>query len=145
MLWLFGVLLIIFYILNIFNEKKFDICQEYNINFEQVQNYIRYFFDIICDIKYMVENRFNYNIVSSDIVVGVFIKNKIMFKYYLFNLEVDCVIFNLFCYLLLDFFSNFILYWKENFVVVYDFNWIFFIGSDIMCMVDFDICNVLME
>ncbi|CRY02494.1 hybrid sensory kinase in two-component regulatory system with RcsB and YojN [Yersinia enterocolitica] len=145
MLWSLGALLTTFYILNILNEKKSDIRQEYNTNFEQAQNYIRHSSDIIRDIKYMAENRLNHNTASSDIAAGAFIKNKTTPKYYPLNSEADCATLNSSRHSSLDSLSNLILYWKENFAAAYDLNRIFFIGSDTMCMVDFDIRNVPME
>ncbi|MFM1346629.1 two-component system sensor histidine kinase RcsC [Yersinia proxima] len=145
MLWSLGALLTTFYILNILNEKKSDIRQEYNTNFEQAQNYIRHSSDIIRDIKYMAENRLNNNTASSDIAAGTFIKNKTTPKYYPLNSEADCGTLNSSRHSSLDSLSNLILYWKENFAAAYDLNRIFFIGSDTMCMVDFDIRNVPME
>ncbi|HED0390685.1 TPA: two-component system sensor histidine kinase RcsC [Yersinia enterocolitica] len=145
MLWSLGALLTTFYILNILNEKKSDIRQEYNTNFEQAQNYIRHSSDIIRDIKYMAENRLNNNTASSDIASGAFIKNKATPKYYPLNSEADCATLNSSRHSSLDSLSNLILYWKENFAAAYDLNRIFFIGSDTMCMVDFDIRNVPME
>ncbi|MGM7763416.1 two-component system sensor histidine kinase RcsC [Yersinia enterocolitica] len=145
MLWSLGALLTTFYILNILNEKKSDIRQEYNTNFEQAQNYIRHSSDIIRDIKYMSENRLNHNTASSDIASGAFIKNKATPKYYPLNSEADCATLNSSRHSSLDSLSNLILYWKENFAAAYDLNRIFFIGSDTMCMVDFDIRNVPME
>lgn len=144
MLWSLGALLTTFYILNILNEKKSDIRQEYNTNFEQAQNYIRHSSDIIRDIKYMAENRLNHNTASSDIASGAFIKNKATPKYYPLNSEADCATLNSSRHSSLDSLSNLILYWKENFAAAYDLNRIFFIGSDTMCMVDFDIRNVPM-
>lgn len=145
MLWSLGALLTTFYILNILNEKKSDIRQEYNTNFEQAQNYIRHSSDIIRDIKYMAENRLNHNTASSDIASGAFIKNKATPKYYPLNSEADCATLNSSRHSSLDSLSNLILYWKENFAAAYDLNRIFFIGSDTLCMVDFDIRNVPME
>ncbi|MBW5819445.1 two-component system sensor histidine kinase RcsC [Yersinia enterocolitica] len=145
MLWSLGALLTTFYILNILNEKKSDIRQEYNTNFEQAQNYIRHSSDIIRDIKYMSENRLNHNTASSDIASGAFIKNKATPKYYPLNSAADCATLNSSRHSSLDSLSNLILYWKENFAAAYDLNRIFFIGSDTMCMVDFDIRNVPME
>lgn len=145
MLWSLGALLTTFYILNILNEKKSDIRQEYNTNFEQAQNYIRHSSDIIRDIKYMAENRLNNNTASSDIAAGTFIKNKTTPKYYPLNSEADCGTLNSSRHSSLDSLSNLILYWKENFAAAYDLNRIFFIGSDTMCMVDFDIRNIPME
>lgn len=36
-------------------------------------------------------------------------------------------------------------YWCDNFFVVYDFNWVFLIGSDNFCMVNFGLCDMLVE
>lgn len=145
MLWSLGALLTTFYILNILNEKKSDIRQEYNTNFDQAQSYIRHSSDIIRDIKYMAENRLSQNSASSDIAAGAFIKNKTTPKYYPLSSQADCVTLNSSRHSSLDSLSNLILYWKENFAAAYDLNRIFFIGSDTLCMVDFDIRNVPME
>ncbi|MEQ9722939.1 two-component system sensor histidine kinase RcsC [Yersinia alsatica] len=145
MLWSLGALLTTFYILNILNEKKSDIRQEYNTNFDQAQSYIRHSSDIIRDIKYMAENRLSQNSASSDIAAGAFIKNKTTPKYYPLSSQADCATLNSSRHSSLDSLSNLILYWKENFAAAYDLNRIFFIGSDTLCMVDFDIRNVPME
>ncbi len=145
MLWSLGALLTTFYILNILNEKKSDIRQEYNTNFDLAQSYIRHSSDIIRDIKYMAENRLNHNTASSDIAAGAFIKSKATPKYYPLNPAADCATLNASRHSSLDSLSNLILYWKENFAAAYDLNRIFFIGSDTMCMVDFDIRNVPIE
>lgn len=128
MLWSLGALLTTFYILNILNEKKSDIRQEYNTNFEQAQNYIRHSSDIIRDIKYMAENRLNHNTASSDIAAGAFIKNKTTPKYYPLNSEADCATLNSSRHSSLDSLSNLILYWKENFAAAYDLNRIFLLA-----------------
>lgn len=39
----------------------------------------------------------------------------------------------------------FMRYWCDNFFVVYDFNWVFLIGSDNFCMVNFGLCDMLVE
>ncbi|WP_145526584.1 two-component system sensor histidine kinase RcsC [Yersinia rohdei] len=145
MLWSLGALLTTFYILNILNEKKSDIRQEYNTNFEQAQSYIRHSADIIRDIKYMAENRLNQHSISNDIVAGAVIKNKTEPKYHPLNPQADCAALDSSHHSSLDSLSNLILYWKENFAAAYDLNRIFFIGSDTLCMVDFDIRNVPLD
>ena len=145
MLWSLGALLTTFYILNILNEKKSDIRQEYNTNFEQAQSYIRHSADIIRDIKYMAENRLNQDSASSEIAAGAFIKNKTTPQYHPLSAGADCAALNSSRHSSLNSLSNLILYWKENFAAAYDLNRIFFIGSDTLCMVDFDIRNTPME
>lgn len=145
MLWSLGALLTTFYILNILNEKKSDIRQEYNTNFDQAQSYIRHSSDIIRDIKYMAENHLNQNLASGDIAAGAFVKSKTTPKYYPLNSQADCTTLNSSRHSSLDSLSSLILYWKENFAAAYDLNRIFFIGTDTLCMVDFDIRNVPME
>lgn len=36
-------------------------------------------------------------------------------------------------------------YWCDNFFAVYDLNWVFLIGSDNFCMVNFGLCDMLVE
>lgn len=72
MLWSLGALLTTFYILNILHQKESDIRQDYNLNFDQAQGYIRHSADIIRDIKYMAENRLNGSVSSLDMFSGIF-------------------------------------------------------------------------
>ena len=72
MLWSLGALLTTFYILNILHQKESDIRQDYNLNFDQAQGYIRHSADIIRDIKYMAENRLNGSVSSMDMFSGIF-------------------------------------------------------------------------
>ena len=72
LLWSLGALLTTFYILNILHQKESDIRQDYNLNFDQAQGYIRHSADIIRDIKYMAENRLNGSVSSLDMFSGVF-------------------------------------------------------------------------
>lgn len=72
MLWSLGALLTTFYILNILNDKETDIRQEYSLDFDQAQSYIRHSADIIRDIKYMAENRLNGSVSSLDMFSGIF-------------------------------------------------------------------------
>ncbi|WP_049634983.1 two-component system sensor histidine kinase RcsC [Yersinia aldovae] len=145
MLWSLGALLTTFYILNILNEKKSDIRQEYNTNAEQAQNYIRHSADIIRDIKYMAENRLNPKTDVIDVTAGELISKRVAPQYYPLNNESNCATLNSSHHSSLDSLSNLILYWKENFAAAYDLNRIFLIGSDTQCMVDFDIRNTPLE
>ncbi|CQI97253.1 hybrid sensory kinase in two-component regulatory system with RcsB and YojN [Yersinia frederiksenii] len=145
MLWSLGALLTTFYLLNILNEKKSDIRQEYNTNFELAQSFFRHSSDIIRDIKYMAENRLKHDTASSDIASGAFIKNKTAPKFYPLNQDADCAALSSSRYSSLNSLSNLILFWKENFAAAYDLNRIFFIGSDTLCMVDFDIRSTPMD
>lgn len=145
MLWWLGAFLTTFYLLNILNEKKSDIRQEYNTNFELAQGFFRHSSDIIRDIKYMAENRLKYDTASSDIASGAFIKNKTAPKFYPLNQDADCAALSSSRHSSLNSLSNLILFWKENFAAAYDLNRIFFIGSDTLCMVDFDIRSTPMD
>ncbi|ENA1771951.1 two-component system sensor histidine kinase RcsC [Yersinia ruckeri] len=145
MLWSLGALLTTFYILNILNEKKSDIRQEYNTNFEQAQNYIRHSADIIRDIRYMAENRLsdiNHSVVPSD--SGIPRKGSAP-QYYALNTNADCSELLSVYHTPLESLSNLILYWKDNFAAAYDLNRIFFVGSESRCMVDFNIRNTPLD
>lgn len=145
MLWFLGALLTTFYLLNILNEKKADIRQEYNTNFGQAQNYIRHSAEIIRDIKYMAENRLNKSSSDIDAINGLFSNKKTVPKYYSLNSDSDCSTVSLSNHPSLNSLSNLILYWKENVAAAYDLNRVFFIGSDTQCVVDFDIRNAPLD
>lgn len=144
MLWSLGALLTTFYILNVLHEKESDILQEYNLNFDQAQGYIRHSADIIHDIKYMAENLLNgtagslsmFNAVTSD-------KDKPREFLPLYP-ESNCVP-NSAYRDSLNSLNSLIQYWRENFVAAYDLNRVFFIGSDSLCMTEFGSSNNIID
>ncbi|HFK7184763.1 TPA: two-component system sensor histidine kinase RcsC [Serratia odorifera] len=136
MLWSLGALLTTFYILNILHEKESDLRQEYNLNFDQAQGYIRHSADIIRDIKYMAENRLNGSVSSLDLFSGVFPGKSAQPEFFPLYPESDCAL-NTTYRSSLDALSGLIQYWKENFVAAYDLNRVFFIGGDSLCMAEF--------
>ena len=71
LLWSLGALLTTLYS-EYHHQKESDIRQDYNLNFDQAQGYIRHSADIIRDIKYMAENRLNGSVSSLDMFSGVF-------------------------------------------------------------------------
>lgn len=136
MLWSLGALLTTFYILDILHEKESDLRQEYNLNFDQAQGYIRHSADIVRDIKYMAENRLNGSVSSLDLFSGVFPGKSVEPEFFPLYPESDCAL-NTTYRSSLDALSGLIQYWKENFVAAYDLNRVFFIGGDSLCMAEF--------
>lgn len=136
MLWSLGALLTTFYILNILHEKESDVRQEYNLNFDQAQGYIRHSADIIRDIKYMVENRFNGSVGSLDIFTGMMNGQESEPQFQPLYPESNCEINTAYRDSLISL-NSLIRYWKENFVAAYDLNRVFFIGGDSLCMAEF--------
>ncbi|WP_049597065.1 two-component system sensor histidine kinase RcsC [Yersinia nurmii] len=145
MLWSLGALLTTFYILNILNEKKSDIRQEYNTNFEQAQNYIRHSADIIRDIRYMAENRLTDLSNSVEIRSNGMVHKASEPKYYPLNANAECGDLRSSYHSSLESLSDLILYWKENFAAAYDLNRIFFVGAESRCLVDFNIRNTPLD
>ncbi|MFZ1874638.1 MAG: two-component system sensor histidine kinase RcsC [Chania sp.] len=141
MLWSLGALLTTFYILDILHEKESDIRQEFNLNFDQAQGYIRHSSDIIRDIKYMAENRLNRSAGSLDVFTGVINgKNNTPVNFIPLYPESNCTL-NTAYHESLTSLNSLIQYWKENFVAAYDLNRVFFIGGDSLCMAEFGSSN----
>jgi two-component system capsular synthesis sensor histidine kinase RcsC len=136
MLWSLGALLTTFYILNILHQKESDIRQDYNLNFDQAQGYIRHSADIIRDIKYMAENRLNGSVSSMDMFSGIFPGKTSSPEFFPLYPESNCSL-NTTYRNSLNALSGLIQYWKENFVAAYDLNRVFFIGGDSLCMAEF--------
>lgn len=136
LLWSLGALLTTFYILNILHQKESDIRQDYNLNFDQAQGYIRHSADIIRDIKYMAENRLNGSVSSLDMFSGVFPGKGSPPQFFPLYPESNCTLSTTYRSSL-DSLSGLIQYWKENFVAAYDLNRVFFIGGDSLCMAEF--------
>ena len=124
------------YILNILHQKESDIRQDYNLNFDQAQGYIRHSADIIRDIKYMAENRLNGSVSSLDMFSGVFPGKGSPPQFFPLYPESNCTLSTTYRSSL-DSLSGLIQYWKENFVAAYDLNRVFFIGGDSLCMAEF--------
>jgi two-component system capsular synthesis sensor histidine kinase RcsC len=136
MLWSLGALLTTFYILDILHEKESDIRQEYNLNFDQAQGYIRHSSDIIRDIKYMAENRLNGSVGSLELFPGVMDGKESQPEFKPLYPESNCTL-NPDYRDSLTSLNRLIQYWKENFVAAYDLNRVFFIGGDSLCMSEF--------
>ncbi|MFI8416883.1 two-component system sensor histidine kinase RcsC [Serratia sp. NPDC078593] len=140
MLWSLGALLTLFYILNILHQKESDLRQEYNLNFDQAQGYIRHSSDIIRDIKYMAENRLNSAVSSLELFSGVFPSKTIQPEFSPLYPESNCALNNPHRSSL-NSLSGLIQYWKDNFVAAYDLNRVFYIDGDSLCIAEFGKSN----
>jgi two-component system capsular synthesis sensor histidine kinase RcsC len=136
MLWSLGALLTTFYILNILHQKESEIRQDYNLNFDQAQGYIRHSADIMRDIKYMAENRLNGSVSSMDMFSGILPGKNSPLEFVPLYPESSCSL-NTTYRSSLNSLSGLIQYWKENFVAAYDLNRVFFIDGDSLCMAEF--------
>lgn len=145
MLWILGALLTTFYILNEFHEKESDIRQDFNLSFDQAQSVIKHSASIMRDIRYIAENRLSWSVTGLDMINGVFSgKNTLPLLTPIFP-ESDCQLLSDNYRNSLESLSNFINYWKENFVAAYDLNRIFFIGGESLCLADFGIRNTPLD
>ncbi len=140
MLWSLGALLTTFYILNILQDQESDIRQEFNLNFDQAQSYIRHSSDIIRDIKYMAENRLNGSVGDLDMFSGAMSGKNTQPELIPLFPESNCVLTPP-SHDSLNALNSLIQYWKENFVAAYDLNRVFFIGGDSLCMAEFGSVN----
>ncbi|WON75626.1 two-component system sensor histidine kinase RcsC [Serratia sp. UGAL515B_01] len=144
MLWSLGALLTTFYILNILHEKESDILQEYNLNYDQAQGYIRHSADILRDIKYVAENHLSGAAASLDMFSGEMTDKDEPLELMPLNTESDCTQ-DIAYRDSLIFLNRFIKYWKENFVAAYDLNRVFLIGGDSLCMTEFGSSNSIID
>lgn len=136
MLWSLGALLTMFYILDILHEKESDIRQEFNLNFDQAQGYFRHSSDIIRDIKYMAENHLNLSAGNRDGFIDEVDARKALLKFIPLYPESNCELSSV-DHESLSSLNSQLQYWKENFVAAYDFNRVFFIGGESLCLAEF--------
>ncbi|NHB93637.1 two-component system sensor histidine kinase RcsC [Photorhabdus cinerea] len=144
MLWALGALLTAFYLVNIFNEVKSDIRQEYNANYDSTLSYVRHTASILRDIQYMTEKHLlNSNEKKS--AVFDFPHNNPAFSYYPLNQSADCHTFRKNTHSYLNSLNNLIFYWKDNLAAPQGLNQVFLVGTQSMCMVNFSIRNTTTE
>lgn len=140
MLWTLGALLTAFYLVNIFNEVKSDIRQEYNANYDSTLSYVRHTASVLRDIQYMTEKHL-LNSNEKKNAIFDFPHSNPAFSYHPLNQSADCNTFRKNTHSYLNSLNNLIFYWKDNLAAPQGLNQVFLVGTQSMCMVNFSIRN----
>ncbi|MDE1482804.1 two-component system sensor histidine kinase RcsC [Xenorhabdus bovienii] len=143
MLWALGALLTSFYLVNIFNEVKSDIRQEYNTNYDTMFSYIRHTTNTLRDIQYMTEKHLSQK-NEKDLTITLPYNNP-AFSYTPLNMNSDCDLLRKSTHNYLDSLNNLILFWKDNIAAPRGLNQIFLVGTQSMCMVSFSVRSTITE
>lgn len=142
-IWFLIVFVLVFYIVNVLYQWEFEICQEFNFSFDQVQCFIQCMLDVMKEFKYIVENCL---MVENGVMLLCVCDDKmVVLDFELLFVDLDCVVMGFVWCGLLELLVWFMCYWCDNFLVVYDFNCVFLIGSDNFCMVNFGLCEMFVE
>ncbi|GLR10734.1 two-component system sensor histidine kinase RcsC [Mixta theicola] len=141
MLWSLGALLTAFYVISILHEQEAQVRQEFTLNYDQAQWYVRHSADITRELKYIAENRLNNSANGTDVLNGVFPGKATLPQFYPLVVNSNCSAMSNTWRSSLESLSYFLNYWKTNFASAYELNRVFFIGGEGLCMTDFGIGN----
>ncbi|QUT00413.1 two-component system sensor histidine kinase RcsC [Proteus terrae] len=135
MLWAMGALLTMFYLINIFNDTKSDIRQEYSNNYTNLLGFFRQTSGTIRDLQYLAERHqeqinLNPNMKNSLFYEGPFSLHKL-------NDTADCELFKGQTNNYFRSFNSILYYWKDNTPALQGINQVFMVGSHSMCMINF--------
>ncbi|QAV21887.1 two-component system sensor histidine kinase RcsC [Proteus hauseri] len=135
MLWAMGALLTMFYLINIFNDTKSDIRQEYSNNYTNLLGFFRQTSGTIRDLQYLAERHqeqlnLNPNIKNLPFYEGAFSLHKL-------NDTADCELFKGQTNNYFRSFNSILYYWKDNTPALQGINQVFMVGSHSMCMINF--------
>ena len=134
--WLLIVILSAFYIINALHNRESEIRHEFNTNFDQAQRYIQRTSDVIKELKYVAENRFD----APGFMIpptGVDGSSAATPAFTSLQTQSDCSVTSENWNSALLSINGFLRYWRENFSTTYDLNRIFLIGGDDHCIADF--------
>lgn len=135
LIWMLGILLSSFYINNALHEKENLIKTELSNNYGRIQWFFRHSAEVVNELKYILENHLNNSYKPAEQLP----ENVILPRFEPLIKGVDCTVGNSQWRGLLNSFTGFINYWKDNFSTAFDLNRVFFIGGDSQCMADFSI------
>ena len=142
--WLLIVILSVFYIINALHNRESEIRHEFNTNFDQAQRYIQRSSDVIKELKYVTENRFDApSVIRSP--TGVETSSPDIPVFIPLQTQSDCIATGESWNSSLMSISGFLRYWRENFSTTYDLNRIFLIGGDDHCIADFSLRDTPFE
>jgi len=144
MLWLMIMVLSVFYVLNVLHHRESEIRHEFNTNFDQAQRYIQRTADVIKELKYITENRFDTADGSLPAMGDENDKPDIP-TFSSFTAQSDCSAVTASWKKSLRSLAWFLRYWRDNFSTAYDLNRVFLLGGDNLCMADFAVSDVPFE
>ncbi|MCS3431636.1 two-component system sensor histidine kinase RcsC [Klebsiella sp. BIGb0407] len=134
--WLLVVILSVFYIINVLHDRESEIRHEFNTNFDQAQRYIQRTSDVIKELKYVTENKFDATSTTKP-SVGVDDELPEIPTFISLQRQSNCSITSTNWNSSLLSISAYLRYWRENFSTTYDLNRIFLVGGDEHCIADF--------
>lgn len=144
LLWLLIVLLSVSYIINALHNRESEIRHQFNNNFDQAQRYIQRTSDVVKELKYVTENRFD---TSDGSIAPIKSEEGVPEIPAFMSLlaQSDCSEARSVWKRSLQSLASFIRYWRENFSTTYDINRVFLIGGDGLCIADFALRDVPFE
>ncbi|RWR01324.1 histidine kinase [[Pantoea] beijingensis] len=145
MLWTLGALLTTFFIINVLHEKETQVRQEFSLNYEQAQWYIRHSADVTRELKYIAENRLNASSADQDLMNRVLPGKVESPQFYPLLADSDCNAMSNLWRSSLTSLSYFLHYWKANFSSGYELNRVFFVGGENLCLADFAVGNTSLD
>ncbi len=142
--WLLIVILSASYIINVLHDRESEIRHEFNTNFDQAQRYIQRTSDVIKELKYVAENRFD---ISNNSRTPMDTEEDLPEIPAFMSLQAnsDCSVTSANWNRSLESIDGFLRYWRENFSTIYDLNRIFLIGGDDHCIADFSLVDAPFE
>lgn len=143
MLWVLGALISFFYFSIVLNDKASLLRQEYNLSYDQSQEYIRRTTDSIRELRYVAVNHLNATVRPAPSSGGS--ARAPFLSLYPLQPSADCQAIYQSNKKPLDAVSDFFTDWQENFSTVYDLNRVFFVDGDWQCMIDFGIRNQALD
>ncbi|OTA21172.1 hybrid sensory histidine kinase BarA [Xenorhabdus beddingii] len=135
MLWALGALLTSFYLVNLYNEVKSDIRQEYNANYDIAFSQLRHLSNILRDVQYMAERDLSQE--NDKGLTVTLLHNNAILPYITLNSHSDCDLLRNRAHNDLATLDQMISLWSNNVSIIRKVNQIFFVDAQSMCMVKF--------
>ncbi|WP_299999267.1 two-component system sensor histidine kinase RcsC [uncultured Cedecea sp.] len=142
--WLLIVILSVFYIINALHNRESEIRHDFNTNFDQAQRYIQRTSDVIKELKYVTENRFD---TSGTMISPMGGEGRLpdIPDFISLKSSSDCSATSARWNSSLLSIGGYLRYWRENFSTTHDLNRIFLIGGDDHCIADFSLRDTPFE
>lgn len=135
MLWAMGALLTMFYLINMFNDTKSDIRQEYSNNYTSLLGFFRHTSSTLRDLQYLAERHQEQLSLNPNMNKTFFYEGP--FSLYKLNENADCELFKGETNNYFRSFNSILYYWKDNTPALQGINQVFMVGAHNMCMIDF--------
>ncbi|MBD2804250.1 two-component system sensor histidine kinase RcsC [Xenorhabdus sp. ZM] len=143
MIWALGALLTSFYLYNLFNTTKANISDEYNLDYNVANDFMRNMLASLRDIKYITEKYLSPGYEKEIIIAKKY--NNPPFSYIPLNSNSNCELLRENSHHNLDSLDQLVSFWKNNIVAVTEINKTFFVDIQSMCMMYFSSNNTAVE